>query len=654
MVPYTGSKMASQPSDREDGEDDEKARPEADSGLDAELDRAVPVSDAEAFLIGVGGKQSGRVFALSYNTVFLGRAPEADVFIADPSVSARHARIINGSQGFEIEDLDSTNGTFVGGQRIRRARLQGGDRVMLGQVEFNFLLDRPVEATIAVFSPRGLSGASENNALVRIPAPYLPPPRYPAAPRLTGHGQDDEEGPSLLEMIGKAIRAYRFVQRNGLLFGILTVLGVGIGIASLAILPASKEAHCEVKLLPQVKSNPMDAQQGRPYDEDALQFFSGAERAFTDPELVAGTLKKLRGWAPDDSYVTAVVGRLKFEPLPDHIYRATYRDRLLGGGKPAPAEFLTAHLENYVQTEINKALRVFTAQADFLRDQMKSVETDMSRISAEKVKFREKNSDRLPEEAALTHNTRFTLETRKADLTAQIRQLQGELEAQRRALRAEGPLAQTKFTGSQAYRESLARINGKLSEAYARGLADGHPEVKQLKDEKQRIEELIQKEMGSDTNDLDRRSNAGFQALQARVDLLQAQLSAARGDLADTEKSLGQIRHVVGDLPRVEARVQQLNDTQDATTHLHAQLFEQLKKADLQLSLERVSAESRYEIIVPPQLVKQRMAATVAIRAVIGLFLGLLLAAIVIGVREVRRLVSKAIINMDGGYSSNR
>jgi len=638
--------MASQPSDRSDGDGqgDEKAREKTDSGLDAALDRAVPAAEAEAFLIGVNGKHAGRVYALSYNTVSLGRAADADVYISDPSVSAHHARILNSSRGFEIEDLNSTNGTFVGGKRITRSPLRGGDRVMLGQVEFNFLLDRPVESTIAVFSP-GVAAApiSHANSLARIPQAYYPPPPSPFAP---AQMDDERSGPSLVEVIGKLIRLYRFLRRYSRVIALVCGAGLVLGLASLLVVPPAKEALCEVKLQPQVKTNPMDTQ-GRPSDEDAVQFFAGAERAFTDPELVAGTLKKLRGWTPDDATVQSITSRLRFEPRPDRVYRATYRDRLLGGGKPDPAVFLTAHIENYVQTEINKALRVFTAQADFLRDQLKSVEGDLARISAEKVKFREKNADRLPEEAALTHNTRFSLESRRAELNAQIRQLQGELDAQRRALAAEGPLAQMKASGAQVYRDSLAKINGKLSEAYARGLADGHPEVKQLKDEKERIEALIKNEMSANSDDLERKSNAGLQAMKSRVDLLQAQLGAARADLADTERSLGQIRNVVGDLPRVEARVQQLNDIQDATTHLHGQLFEQLKKADLQLSLERVSAESRYEVIIPPQLVKTKKPVALAIRGGIGLFLGLLVTAAIIAFREMRRLVSKALVTLE-------
>ena len=122
----------------------------------------------------------------------------------------------------------------------------------------------------------------------------------------------------------------------------------------------------------------------------------------------------------------------------------------------------------------------------------------------------------------------------------------------------------------------MATINRKLSEAYAAGLAEGHPEVRQLKDEKQRIEKLISDEMSKETPLLDRQANPAQQLLGNKVNTLQAQLSAAKADLADTEASLGKVRKVVGDLPRVEERVQELNHTQEATNRLHAQLFEKL------------------------------------------------------------------------------
>jgi hypothetical protein len=628
-----------------DGAEGDKAN-QPDSGLDAKLDRAVPTGEAEAFLLGVGGEHGGRVYPLNHNTIFIGRADDADVFITDASVSARHARIINGSHGFEIEDLGSTNGTVVDGQRVGRAHIRSGARITLGQVEFKFLVDRRVDATMTII-PAGLPTGPQRGALIRYEAPRpLPPPL--ASPPYVPPVRDEDAGPSLEDIIRRVAQGYKFVQRNALLIGGLAGLGALLGVISVIVLPAPREAVCLIKLQPQVKANPVDAQWNRAAPEDQeVRFFADAETAFVQPALVTETLRKVMGRTPTEGTVTAVAERFKLESQPEHVYKAIYREKLLGSGPLKPTDLLAAHLDTYLHGEIARAIRVFTAQADFLRGQLSSVEADMKKLSDEKMRFSQQNSDRLPDEAGPMLGSRITLETRRAELTAQVRRLQGELDAQRRALSAEGPLAQNKFHASQTYRESLAGLNRKLSEAYAKGLADGHPEVVQIKDEKQRIEALIEKEMLSETKAVDRQSNAGYQELQNRVNLLTGQLSAARSDLADTERNLGHVQSVVGDLPRVQAGVQQLTHMQDATTQLHGQLFEQLKKAELQLNLERVSAESRYEIISPAHLVKAGRGKTTAIRVAIGLFAGLLLASALLAVREGRRMFSQALANLD-------
>ncbi len=122
---------------------------------------------------------------------------------------------------------------------------------------------------------------------------------------------------------------------------------------------------------------------------------------------------------------------------------------------------------------------------------------------------------------------------------------------------------------------------------------------------------------------------------------------AARSDLADTEGSLKDVRQTVGDLPRVQAGVQQLTHMQEATTQLHSQLFEQLKKAELQLNLERVSAESRYEVMSPPHLVTGSPARTSALRLIVGGVAGLLLALAIMFVREGQRMFRHALSNLE-------
>ena len=83
-------------------------------GLDAELGQAVPSEKALAYVVLFVGENPQRIYPIKTSSVLLGRADEAQVSIADASVSSQHARIVQNSQGFEIVDLDSTNGTFVG------------------------------------------------------------------------------------------------------------------------------------------------------------------------------------------------------------------------------------------------------------------------------------------------------------------------------------------------------------------------------------------------------------------------------------------------------------------------------------------------------------------------------------------------------------
>lgn len=66
----------------------------------------------------------------------LGRATGADFIIDAALVSRVHCRLAVLSSGdLEVTDLESTNGTFVNGQRIDQARLAPGDRLQVGRVE---------------------------------------------------------------------------------------------------------------------------------------------------------------------------------------------------------------------------------------------------------------------------------------------------------------------------------------------------------------------------------------------------------------------------------------------------------------------------------------------------------------------------------------
>src|SRR5437660_9227607 len=65
----------------------------------------------------------------------IGRAPRADFIVEAALVSRLHCRLTAGATELEAVDLDSTNGTFVNGERTSRAALKSGDRLGVGRVE---------------------------------------------------------------------------------------------------------------------------------------------------------------------------------------------------------------------------------------------------------------------------------------------------------------------------------------------------------------------------------------------------------------------------------------------------------------------------------------------------------------------------------------
>jgi pSer/pThr/pTyr-binding forkhead associated (FHA) protein len=69
--------------------------------------------------------------------VTIGRSPDCDLNIQDTYLSTRHARVANDNGDLSIEDLGSTNGTYVNQELIKgRVHLQRGDIVQVGGVLF--------------------------------------------------------------------------------------------------------------------------------------------------------------------------------------------------------------------------------------------------------------------------------------------------------------------------------------------------------------------------------------------------------------------------------------------------------------------------------------------------------------------------------------
>ena len=65
----------------------------------------------------------------------IGRAARADFIVDGALVSRLHCRLTAGDERLEVQDLSSTNGTFVNGERVERAHIASGDRLRVGRIE---------------------------------------------------------------------------------------------------------------------------------------------------------------------------------------------------------------------------------------------------------------------------------------------------------------------------------------------------------------------------------------------------------------------------------------------------------------------------------------------------------------------------------------
>jgi hypothetical protein len=129
----------------------------------------------------ISGKYQGGEFPMVPNKeIVVGRSSDLDMVLVEEMVSRKHARIAYENDAVVIEDLGSTNGTFVNGEKIKRAQLKEGDRVLIGTSILKVIVmdgssheqARPnlevVAAQRRTSSPRTMSGSIDE-----VPLPDL-------------------------------------------------------------------------------------------------------------------------------------------------------------------------------------------------------------------------------------------------------------------------------------------------------------------------------------------------------------------------------------------------------------------------------------------------------------------------------------------------
>src|SRR6267378_3017885 len=98
------------------------------------------MSTPRLYWVGPDGQES--VFLIASSEVLIGRKGDADVVLSNQHVSRHHAKIVMMPEGYFLQDLGSTHGTFVNDQLIEQHILKDGDRIALGKdrVELQYLV----------------------------------------------------------------------------------------------------------------------------------------------------------------------------------------------------------------------------------------------------------------------------------------------------------------------------------------------------------------------------------------------------------------------------------------------------------------------------------------------------------------------------------
>ena len=102
--------------------------------------QAQPIDSGTLVTVSSSAIERGTRFDLNAKAVTVGRAASNDIRIADDEcASSRHARIEPRRDGVWVEDIGSTNGTYVNGTRLARAqRLTGGDVIRVGETDLRY------------------------------------------------------------------------------------------------------------------------------------------------------------------------------------------------------------------------------------------------------------------------------------------------------------------------------------------------------------------------------------------------------------------------------------------------------------------------------------------------------------------------------------
>ncbi|MEW5987813.1 MAG: FHA domain-containing protein [Chloroflexota bacterium] len=124
------------------------------------------------------GPKPGEIFLLTLDTMVIGRDPGATIVLNDPEVSRQHAQLTRTAEGYQLQDLGSTNGTFIDGARLagEPRTLSPGQMITLGSNVTLFF------QAIASFDPQATMVAPVEAPPAALPMEEVKPAAAPTEP----------------------------------------------------------------------------------------------------------------------------------------------------------------------------------------------------------------------------------------------------------------------------------------------------------------------------------------------------------------------------------------------------------------------------------------------------------------------------------------
>lgn len=612
------------------------------------------------------GANSGDLYVAGLQDLVIGRSPSSDIRLNDDLVSQTHAKICGTRDGQHIlKDLDSSNGTFVNNELIHSVTLKNGDFIQVGDTVMQYVATRegqPVEPETvrrgaippaiaeaaqmmmvrARHTDTGLPTAARNSNTLPVPfrehplGPVLPPhpqpaPEAPASGANVGLGHEPEL--TFNDYLAMAKRTALFFLPHWKTIAAVVLVGALGGVASFYIKPPPKRAFFEMSLMPDARETRVNT-----FESGSVSFFTATEQNFRSLNLIQKTLEDLGNTNPSDEFVTAIQRFLEFQEVGDPYART---QTIMAGFSSKDGDFavtfLKNHLENYLDTEIEKKLKVITVESDFLRTQATEAKAALDRAQQALLAFKERNIETLPDQARQYYELLFDLQRRQSDASKEIDSVKAALQLDRARLTREAPLVRSSVSTSRPYAQAIAEINGKIAAARAKGLADAHPDVVQLKKQLQELETLADKFNKTGGGDEIKSTNPEYQDIRSTLRRLEAQRELARSEATRVEADLRKVKGIVEAMPKIEAEYKDLSRDFESAQDLYKDLTDKMKATQLQVELERASVAARYDIITQPRLEYFSPKEFIRKRALMGAVAGLGLGLALVWLLELKR-----------------